>query len=113
MNSESLVGGNSSGAGGRRKPRPREGAVERDLLNRLSRAEGQLRGLKKMIAERAYCIDLLQQISAVRRALDKTALILLRDHLETCVADALSARGRAAGADKINEVIDALDRFLA
>lgn len=116
MNSESRNGGNSKGARGRLKPRPREGAVEQDLLNRLSRAEGQLRGLKKMIAERAYCIDVLQQISAVRRALDKTALLLLRDHLETCVADAISARGSrdgAAGADKINEVIDALDRFLA
>jgi DNA-binding FrmR family transcriptional regulator len=94
----------------RLKPRPRPRNLERDLANRLKRAEGQLRGLGKMVAEGTYCIDVLQQISAVRRALDKIALLLLRDHMETCVTDALAARGPHA---KIAELIGAIDRFLA
>ena len=60
----------------RLKPRPRPQNLERDLANRLKRAEGQLRGLGKMVAEDTYCIEVLQQISAVRRALDKIALLL-------------------------------------
>ncbi|MGH8014514.1 MAG: metal-sensitive transcriptional regulator [Candidatus Binataceae bacterium] len=55
-------------------------------------------------------MDVLQQLSAVRRAVDKTALILLRDHLESCVTDAIAARGAET---KINELIETLDRFLA
>jgi DNA-binding FrmR family transcriptional regulator len=97
-------------SGSRRKPQPRTPGLERDLANRLKRAEGQLRGLGKMVGEGTYCIDLLQQISAVRRALDKIALMLLRDHLETCVADAIAQGGSRA---KIAELIGAVDRFLA
>lgn len=93
----------------RRKHRPRSDNLEQDLNNRLSRAEGQLRGIRKMIADGAYCIDLLQQLAAVRRALDKSALVLVRDHLATCVADALAERDAPA---KIAELIEALDRFL-
>jgi DNA-binding FrmR family transcriptional regulator len=63
-----------------------------------------------MIDDDAYCIDVLQQVSAVRRALDKLALILLRDHLETCVTDAIAERKPE---EKINELIGAIDRFLA
>jgi DNA-binding FrmR family transcriptional regulator len=94
----------------RLKVRPRQADLERDLANRLKRAEGQLRGLGKMVSEGTYCIDVLQQISAVRRALDKIALLLLRDHMETCVADAIAERGSRA---KITELIGAIDRFLA
>src|SRR5579863_4562317 len=99
------------GRGGPRlKPQARPKGLERDLANRLKRAEGQLRGLGKMVSAGTYCIDVLQQISAVRRALDKIALIVLRDHMETCVTDALAQRGSRA---KIAELIDAVDRFLA
>lgn len=100
------------GAGGasRPKPRARPQSLERELLNRIKRAEGQLRGLGKMVAESTYCIDVLQQIAAVRRALDRIALILLHDHIETCVAEALVQPGAP---DKITELVDALDRFLA
>ena len=94
----------------RRKANPRHDSLDADLLARLNRAEGQLRGLQKMIGERAYCIDILQQVSAVRRALDRLALILIRDHLETCVTDAMAAR---RSGDKVRELIDTLDRFLA
>ena len=94
----------------RRKPAPRHRALDADLQARLKRAEGQLRGVQRMLGERAYCIDVLQQISAIRRALDRIALTLIRDHLETCVTDAMAER-KAGG--KVRELIKTLDRFLA
>ncbi len=94
----------------RMKQHPRPASLKSEAAMRLSRAEGQLRGIKRMVGEDAYCIDVLQQISAVRRALDRVALMLLRDHMETCVADAIAARKPE---DKIREVIDTIDRFLA
>jgi DNA-binding FrmR family transcriptional regulator len=94
----------------RHKGTPRRDSLNADLQTRLSRAEGQLRGLHKMIGDGAYCIDVLQQVSAVRRALDRLALILIRDHLESCVTEAMAERKPG---DKIRELIDTLDRFLA
>ncbi|MFZ0660573.1 MAG: metal-sensitive transcriptional regulator [Candidatus Binataceae bacterium] len=81
-----------------------------DLAARLERAEGQLRGIKRMLGENAYCIDVLQQVSAVRRALDRLALLIVRDHLESCVSDAIMRRDAQA---KIRELVATLDRFLA
>ena len=94
----------------RKKHHPRPASLKLDLEARLSRAEGQLRGIKKMIGGDAYCIDVLQQVSAVRRAIDKLALTLVRDHLETCVSDAMVSKHPG---DKIRELVHALDRFLA
>jgi DNA-binding FrmR family transcriptional regulator len=94
----------------RKKQHPRSATLKHDLLARLSRAEGQIRGIKKMIGDDAYCIDVLQQVSAVRRALDKLALSLVKDHLETCVSDAMVSKRPG---DKIRELVEALDRFLA
>jgi CsoR family transcriptional regulator, copper-sensing transcriptional repressor len=94
----------------RSKQHRRPISLKRDLLTRLGRAEGQIRGIKKMIGDDAYCIDVLQQVSAVRRALDRLALGLVRDHLETCVSDAMAAKRPG---DKIRELIGTLDRFLA
>ena len=56
------------------------------LLARLGRIEGQARGLTRMIEEDRYCIDILQQIASLRSAANSLALILLRDHLERCLA---------------------------
>ena len=94
----------------RTKQHRRPAPLKRDLLTRLGRAEGQIRGIKKMIDDDAYCIDVLQQMSAVRRALDRLALALVRDHLETCVSDAMVAKQPG---DKIRELVATLDRFLA
>jgi len=94
----------------RKKHHPRSRPLRRDLLARLSRAEGQIRGISKMVSDDAYCIDVLQQVSAVRRALDRLALSLVRDHLETCVSDAMVAKQPNG---KIRELVETLDRFLA
>lgn len=65
--------------------------VEEELQNRLSRIEGHVRGIKRMLAERASCEDLLIQISAVRSALNQATTQLLENHMDTCVADCVRA----------------------
>lgn len=77
---------------------------------RLSRIEGQVRGLRRMVDEEAYCIDVLTQISAVERALDGVALKLLADHTGHCVRDAL-AEGGAQADEKVEELMAAVERF--
>lgn len=58
------------------------------LLKRMARIEGQLRGIGRMIDEERYCMDVLQQISAARAALDKAAMALVDDHVRHCVLGA-------------------------
>ena len=65
--------------------------VEEELQNRLSRIEGHVRGIKRMLAQHASCEDLLIQLSAVRAALNQATARLLENHLETCVADCVRA----------------------
>nr|MDQ6922497.1 metal-sensitive transcriptional regulator [Candidatus Dormibacteraeota bacterium] len=60
---------------------------KQQIESRLSRIEGQVRGLRKMVDEDRYCIDVLTQVSAVQSALESVALLLLRDHTEHCVAE--------------------------
>ena len=57
----------------------------KDLVNRLSRIEGQVRGIKRMVEEDAYCTDILMQVSAVNAALNSFNKVLLANHIKTCV----------------------------
>ncbi|MBN9209784.1 MAG: metal-sensitive transcriptional regulator [Microbacterium ginsengisoli] len=81
------------------------------LLARLRRAEGQVRGISRMIEEDAYCIDILTQVSAVTKALEAVALSLLDDHLTHCVA-AATAEGGAVAAEKLREANAAIARLV-
>jgi DNA-binding FrmR family transcriptional regulator len=81
------------------------------LQHRLRRIEGQVRGLQRMVAEDAYCIDVLTQISAVTRALESVALLLLEDHLGHCVRDAMTEGGTEAD-EKIAEASAAIARLV-
>jgi DNA-binding FrmR family transcriptional regulator len=65
--------------------------VEEELQNRLSRIEGHVRGIKRMLADHASCEQLLIQLSAVRSALNQATARLLENHMETCVADCVRA----------------------
>lgn len=65
----------------------REGKEYRDLINRLSRIEGQVRGIKKMVEEDRYCVDILTQMSAVQSACNAFSRNLLENHIKTCVVD--------------------------
>ena len=80
-------------------------------LRRLRRIEGQIRGLQRMVASDAYCIDVLTQVSAATRALESVALMLLEEHLEHCVTDAIGLGGDAADA-KIKEASAAIARLV-
>jgi DNA-binding FrmR family transcriptional regulator len=62
-------------------------ATKDQLLKRLNRVEGQVRGVKNMVDEDRYCIDVLTQISAIQAALDKVALGLMDDHARHCVIE--------------------------
>jgi len=72
------------------------------VQKRLRRVEGQVRGIQRMVDEDRYCIEVLDQVSAVTRALQAVALELLDDHLAHCVADAVREGGGGAAA-KLDE----------
>lgn len=82
-----------------------------DLLKRLRRAEGQVRGIARMVEEDQYCIDILTQVSAATKALETVALALLGDHLTHCVAEA-SAEGGPVAEQKIREANEAIARLV-
>ena len=81
------------------------------IHKRLRRIEGQVRGLQRMVDEDVYCIDVLDQVAAVTRALQAVALELLDDHLSHCVADAMVKGGTSAHA-KVAEATAAVARLV-
>ncbi|RKR73265.1 DNA-binding FrmR family transcriptional regulator [Frondihabitans australicus] len=81
------------------------------IIKRLKRAEGQVRGLQRMVEDDTYCIDILTQVSAATKALETVALQLLDDHLAHCVADAV-AQGGAAADEKVREASAAIARLV-
>ena len=80
-----------------------------DLMPRLKRIEGQVRGITRMVEERRYCIDIIQQLTAARKALDQVSLNIMKGHINTCVSDSIR---RQDGAGKINELMDTINRFV-
>lgn len=72
------------------------------LMTRMRRVEGQAKGIEKMIEEGRYCIDIVQQISALSSAADEVALIILQNHIEGCVTDAIREQ---RGEDYIKELL--------
>jgi CsoR family transcriptional regulator, copper-sensing transcriptional repressor len=90
-------------------PPTRGYAANRDqILRRLARVEGQVRGVSQMIRDDRYCIDVLQQISAAQSALDRVALALVDDHTRHCVLNA----GEAGRAEMADELMTALGRLV-
>ncbi|MCF0112157.1 MAG: metal-sensing transcriptional repressor [Erysipelotrichaceae bacterium] len=80
----------------------------KDLINRLKRIEGQVRGIEKMVEEDAYCVDILTQVTAVRSALASFDKVLLSSHIRTCVKD-----GLASGDDSvIEELTDVVGKMM-
>jgi len=80
----------------------------KDVLTRLRKVEGQVRGLQRMVEEGRYCIDVLAQISSTVTALERAGLLLLNDHIRGCVRDSLQEGGEG----KIDELVTAVDRFM-
>ena len=78
---------------------------------RLKRIAGQVAGIQRMIDEDRYCVDVLLQVAAVRAALDGVGKLVLGQHVETCVADALASGKRREREEKIAELLDVFGRF--
>ena len=80
------------------------------VLKRLSRIEGQVRGIARMVDDDRYCIDVVTQISAVRAALRRAEEEILRDHVAHCVEHAIASGNKRDQRQKIAEIMDVLGR---
>ncbi|HET7718119.1 MAG TPA: metal-sensitive transcriptional regulator [Bauldia sp.] len=88
-----------------------EQATKTSVLRRLSRIEGQVRGISGMVEDDRYCVDVVTQISAVRAALHKVEAEILRDHVSHCVAGAFASGRATEQRKKIEELIDTIGRI--
>jgi len=84
--------------------------IKASCQKRLSRIEGQVRGLAKMVDDDRYCIDIVTQISAVRAALRRVEEEILRDHVAHCVEHAISSGDKADQRRKIAELMEVVGR---
>ena len=84
---------------------------KKQAVTRLKRIEGQVRGLQKMVEEDRYCIDILTQTASVVSALRGVEDLVMNQHLNTCVADAMKSEDPEAKQQKIDEVMTVLSKF--
>ena len=80
----------------------------RDLIHRLNRVEGQIRGIKGMLEKNAYCVDILNQVAAANSALNSFTRVLLENHMRSCVAEDI----REGKDDKLEEVLKTLQKLM-
>ena len=80
----------------------------KDLINRLSRIEGQVRGIKGMVEDDCYCTDILVQVSAVTSALNSFNKVLLANHIKSCVAQDI----REGKEDTVDELVETLQKLM-
>ena len=90
------------------KTKERSEKEYKDLIHRLNRIEGQIRGIKKMVEKDAYCTDILIQVSAANAALNSFNKVLLANHIKTCVArDILDGKE-----DTVDELVNTLQKLM-
>ena len=80
-------------------------------LGRLRRVEGQIQGVRRMVEEGKYCVDIMLQISAIQGALEQVSKLLMAQHIETCVLDSVKAGSDRERTRKIAEVIEVCARY--
>ena len=90
------------------KKKERSEKEYKDLIHRLNRIEGQVRGIKKMVESDTYCTDILVQVSAVNAALNSFNKVLLANHIRTCVANDI----RDGKEDTIDELVATLQKLM-
>lgn len=78
---------------------------DKDVINRLSRAEGHIKGIKKMVEEGRECDQIIIQISAVRSALNEACKVILNEHIETCVVEDMK-KGQSDSMEKLKKALD-------
>lgn len=91
-----------------KKTKKRSDKEYKDLMNRLKRIEGQVRGIQGMLEKDAYCADVLIQVAAVSAALNSFNKVLLSDHLHSCVAENI----RAGNDEVIDELVELLQKLM-
>lgn len=89
------------------KHKDRDDKEFKDLMNRLRRIEGQVRGVEGMLEDGAYCTDIIMQVQAVTSALDSFSRVLLDNHIRSCVADGI----KSGNDEVIDELIETIRRM--
>ncbi len=90
------------------KKKVRDDKELKDLTNRLSRIEGQVRGIKRMVEEDAYCVDILNQVAAVNAALNSFNKVLLANHIKSCVVENV----RRGNKEIIDELVATMEKLM-
>lgn len=90
------------------KTKERSEKEYKDLCNRLSRIEGQIRGVRRMLDEGCYCPDIMVQVAAVNAALTSFNKVLLENHVRTCVADGI----RKGDDEVVDELVETLRKLM-
>ena len=90
------------------KHKERDEKEFKDLMNRLKRIEGQVRGVENMLEKDVYCTDILMQVSAITSALNSFNKVLLANHVKTCVADNI----REGNEDVVDELVGVLQKLM-
>ena len=90
------------------KKKDRSDKERKDLMNRLSRIEGQVRGIRGMVENDAYCVDILTQVAAVTAALNSFNKVLLANHIRTCVAEDI----RSGNDEVVDELVATLQKLM-
>lgn len=90
------------------KTKQRSDKEYKDLMNRLSRIEGQIRGIKGMVEKDCYCTDIVTQVAAVNAALNSFNKVLLANHIRTCVADDI----RAGKEETVDDLVATLQKLM-
>ena len=83
----------------------------KQIATRLKRAEGQIAGVRRMVEEGHYCVDILVQLSAAQAALGQVGKLVLEQHMSTCVKDAFATGSEAEREKKIAELMDVFARY--
>ena len=90
------------------KSKERSAKEYKDLLNRLSRIEGQVRGVKAMVERDAYCTDIITQVSAINSALNSFNKVLLANHIKTCVTQDI----KSGKEETVDELVNVLQKLM-
>jgi DNA-binding FrmR family transcriptional regulator len=80
-------------------------------LGRLRRIEGQVQGIQRMVEEDKYCVDILLQLAAVQGAVEQVQKLVLGQHIETCVSEAIRSGNARERQKKVGELLDVFSRF--
>lgn len=83
----------------------------KDQLTRLNKIEGQIKGIKKMVEDRRYCIDIITQVRAATSALKKIELGVLEGHIQHCVKHAIESGDQAVVDEKMNEIMNLISKM--